>query len=118
MPRDLCRETWHSLAMSRILLPDDGRTAAARQLIDRCNFRVARLYVESPQTDIKAAFVVDRRVRLEQVAVVATSGDEATLRQLLESGLVQRIDDCSQFADQTLCSVIYLEPVYLIQFVD
>ena len=50
--------------------------AAFRNQIDRCEFRIIRLYVESQHSQIKAAFVVDRSIRLEQVAVVAAFGDD------------------------------------------
>ena len=104
--------------MSPITLPDDERTTAVRQLIDRCDFKVVRLYVESPRTTIRAAFVVDLSIRLEQVAVVAASGDDTTMRKLMTGGLVQRIDDLSLIADDTQCHVIYIEPAYLIQIIE
>jgi len=66
--------------MPTLTLPDDERTAAFQQQIDRCEFRIIRLYVESRQTNIEAAFVVDRSIRLEEVAVVAAFGDDATMR--------------------------------------
>jgi hypothetical protein len=60
--------------MAPMKLPDDERTAAIRHLIDRCEFHMVRLYVESVHSNIKAAFKVDRAIRLEQVAVVAAFG--------------------------------------------
>ena len=104
--------------MPTLTLPDDERTAAFQQNIDRCEFRIIRLYVESPQTNIKAAFVVDRSIRLEQVAVVAAFGDDATMRRLVREGLVKRIDVPLRIGDERQCNVIYLEPAYLVQFVD
>ncbi len=62
--------------------------------------------------------IVDRSLWLEQVAVVAASGDYATKCQLMKSIFDQRIDDCFRIAEQTLCHVIYLELAYLIQFVE
>ena len=103
--------------MVSIKLPDDERTAEFRQLIDRCVFRIVRLYFESYRTNIKAAFVVDRSIRLEQVAVVAAFGDEAMMRRLMTDGLDQRIENPRRIADDTQCRVIYLEPAYLVQFV-
>jgi len=104
--------------MPPLTLPDDERTAAFRQQIDRCEFRIIRLYVESQYSNIKAAFGVDRSIRLEQVAVVAAFGDDATMRRLMSEGLVKRIDTRLRIADEVQCSVIYLEPAYLVQFVD
>lgn len=83
--RDSHADIWHALLTPTLTLPDDERTAAFQQNIDRCEFRIIRLYVESPQTNIKAAFVVDRSIRLEQVAVVAAFGDDATMRRLIRA---------------------------------
>jgi len=104
--------------MPPLTLPDDERTAAFQKQIDRCEFRIVRLYVESQHSQIKAAFVVDRSIRLEQVAVVAAFGDDATMRSLMSEGLVKRIDAPLRIADDLQCDVIYLEPAYLIQFVE
>lgn len=98
--------------MPPLTLPDDERTAAFRQQIDRCEFRIIRLYVESQHSNIKAAFGVDRSIRLEQVAVVVAFGDDATMRRLMSEGLVKRIDTRLRIADEVQCSVIYLEPAY------
>ena len=103
--------------MPTITLPDDERTAAFQQQIDRCEFRIIRLYVESPQTHIKAAFVVDRSIRLEQVAVVAAFGDDATMRILIREGLDKLIDVPLRNGDERQFNVLYLEPAYLVQFV-
>lgn len=104
--------------MPTLSLPDDERTAAFKQQIDRCDFRIIRLYVESQNSEIKAAFAVDRSIRLEQVAVVAAFGDDATMRSLISEGLVKRIDVPLRIADDVRCDVIYLAPAYLVQFVD
>jgi hypothetical protein len=104
--------------MSPITLPDDERTAAFRQQIDHCEFRIIRLYVESPRSNIKAVFVVDRSIRLEQAAVVAAFGDDETMRRLMSEGFVMRLVNPLRIADDIQCNVIYLEPAYLVQFVD
>ena len=104
--------------MKPMQLPYDERAHTIRKLIDRCHFATIRQCVQSRGTQAWAAFCVDPSVTLEQVAVVAATGDDVTMTQLMFAGIVKPIDAYREITDEVQCHVIYIEPAYLVQFAD
>ena len=70
--------------MLPIKLQDDERTAAVPHSVDGFDFHIVRLSIDSIHSKPSAAFVVHPSMRLEQVAVVAISGDAATMSSFSE----------------------------------
>lgn len=60
--------------------------------------------------------MVDSSVPLEQVAVIAWSGDVPQWQHLVAAGLIQPATDC--IPSDANCHVIYMPPAYLVQLID
>lgn len=94
----------------------EQKEAFLRNKIDWTDFGTVKRYVQSPETEIDGAFVIDSSTSLAHVAAVAWSGDATRMTELMRKGAVELASQ--DIPDHRRCRVIYLPPAYLVQFPD